>query len=587
MAQGNDRDHPAGRSSVEGRPWLASYPKGVPVDVDASHVANLAELVEGAMKQFANRTAFHCTFMDMTYAEVDRLSAAFAAHLYKHGFRRGDRFALMMPNMLQYPIALLGCLRLGVTVVNCNPLYTARELQHQLKDSGAKGICVFENAASVLAEVIEQTDVRHVVVTGIGDRLSWWRGPGFNFLVRHVAKLVPEFAFKAAIRFNAALADGAGGRFERETLGQDDIAFLQYTGGTTGVSKGAILTHGNIIANVLQCRAWLTANERESDVKVDQECVIAALPLYHIFALTACTFVYFTLGAKIVLVTNPRDIPAFVRTLSRHRFTVLPGVNTLFVALMNHEDFASLDFSTLRYGLGGGTAVQKATADDWQRITGKPLLEAYGLTETSPGATINPIGAGGWNGSIGLPIPGTEIRLRRDDGQWVPFCDHETTGEICIRGPQVMRGYWGRPEETARVLDAEGWLATGDVGRMDARGYFYIVDRKKDMILVSGFNVYPNEIEQVVMTHPGVLECAVIGVPDEKSGEVVKVFIVRKDPALTAAQVMAHCREQLTGYKLPKHIEFRNELPKTNVGKILRRELRDEEMKRLALAKAA
>ena len=572
---------------MDARPWLASYPEGVPVDVDASHVPNLADLVEGAMRQFGQRIAFHCTFKDMSYAELDRLSAAFAAHLYKHGFRRGDRFALMMPNMLQYPIALLGCLRLGVTVVNCNPLYTARELEHQLKDSGARGICVFENAASVLAEVIEQTDVRHVVVTGIGDRLSWWRGPGFNFLVRHVVKLVPEFAFKAAIRFNAALADGAGGRFEREALGHDDIAFLQYTGGTTGVSKGAILTHGNIIANVLQCRAWLTANERESDVKVDQECVIAALPLYHIFALTACTFVYFTLGAQIVLVTNPRDIPAFVRTLSRHRFTVLPGVNTLFVALMNHEDFASLDFSTLRYGLGGGTAVQKATADDWQRITGKPLLEAYGLTETSPGATINPIGAGGWNGSIGLPIPGTEIRLRRDDGQWVPFDDHETTGEICIRGPQVMRGYWGRPEETAKVLDAEGWLATGDVGRMDARGYFYIVDRKKDMILVSGFNVYPNEIEQVVMTHPGVLECAVIGVPDEKSGEAVKVFIVRKDPALTAAQVMAHCRKQLTGYKLPRHIEFRNELPKTNVGKILRRELRDEEMKRLALARAA
>ncbi|MFN3630845.1 MAG: AMP-binding protein, partial [Casimicrobiaceae bacterium] len=443
---------------MENRPWLASYPEGVPVDIDPSPVANLAELVEGAMKQFADRVAFHCTFKDMTYAEVDRLSAAFAAHLYKHGFRRGDRFALMMPNVLQYPIALLGCLRLGLTIVNCNPLYTARELEHQLKDSGAKGICVFENAASVLAEVIEQTDIRHVVVTGIGDRLSWWRGPGFNFLVRHVAKLVPEFAFKAAIRFNTALADGAGGGFERDTLGHDDIAFLQYTGGTTGVSKGAILTHGNIIANVLQCRAWLTASEGNSDVRVDQECVIAALPLYHIFGLTACTFVYFTLGAKIVLVTNPRDIPAFVRTLARHRFTVLPGVNTLFVALMNHEDFASLDFSALRYGLGGGTAVQKATADDWQRITGKPLLEAYGLTETSPGATINPIGAGGWNGSIGLPIPSTEIRLRRDDGQWVPFDDHEATGEICIRGPQVMRGYWGRPEETAKVLDAEGWL---------------------------------------------------------------------------------------------------------------------------------
>ncbi len=569
------------------RPWLASYPAGVPHEIDPTPIANLADMVEAAMREFADRVAFHCTFSDITYAELDRLSAAFACHLQQHGFKRGDRFALMMPNMLQYPIALMGCLRLGLTIVNCNPLYTARELAHQLKDSGARGICIFENAAHVLQEVIEETEVRHVIVTGIGDRLSWWRGPGFNFLVRHVAKLVPEFRFAAAIRFNAALADGRAGTFTREPLGHEDIAFLQYTGGTTGVSKGAILSHGNIIANVLQCRAWLTASEQGTAVQVEQECVIAALPLYHIFALTACTFVYFTLGAKIVLVTNPRDVPAFVRTLSRHRFTVLPGVNTLFAALMNHEDFASLDFSSLRYGLGGGTAVQKATAEQWQRITGKPLLEAYGLTETSPGATINPISAGGWNGSIGLPIPGTEIRLRREDGQWVPFDDHETAGEICIRGPQVMKGYYNRPEETARVLDAEGWLATGDVGRMDARGYFYIVDRKKDMILVSGFNVYPNEIEGVVMLHPGVLECAVIGVPDEKSGEVVKVFIVRKDPALTSAQVLAHCREHLTGYKIPKYIEFRNELPKTNVGKILRRELRDEELRRLQQAKAA
>ncbi|MDW8312479.1 MAG: AMP-binding protein [Burkholderiales bacterium] len=569
------------------RPWLSSYPPGVPAEIDPSGVPNLAALVEEAMQRYARRVAFHCTFMDMSYRELDRLSAAFAAHLYRHGFRRGDRFALMMPNLLQYPIALMGCLRLGLTVVNCNPLYTARELAHQLKDSGAQGICIFENAAHVLEEVIGETDVRHVIVTGIGDRLSWWRGPGFNFLVRHVAKLVPEFRFEAAIRFNAALADGAGGGFERPELTHEDIAFLQYTGGTTGVSKGAILTHGNIIANVLQCRAWLEGNTQASAVSVEQECVIAALPLYHIFALTACTFVYLTQGAKIVLVTNPRDIPAFVRTLSRHRFTVLPGVNTLFVALMNHEDFASLDFSALRYGLGGGMPVARATAEQWQRITGKPLIEAYGLTETSPGATINPLDVGGWNGSIGLPIPGTEIRLRREDGRWVPFDDHTSVGEICIRGPQVMKGYWRRPEETAKVLDPEGWLATGDMGRMDERGFFYIVDRKKDMILVSGFNVYPNEIEQVVMTHPGVLECAAIGVPDEKSGEAVKVFIVRKDPSLTAQQVFAHCREQLTGYKVPKHIEFRNELPKSNVGKILRRELREEELRRLSLAKAA
>ncbi|TAG66473.1 MAG: long-chain-fatty-acid--CoA ligase, partial [Burkholderiales bacterium] len=515
----------------------------------------------------------------ITYAELDSLSAAFANHLQKHGFKRGDRFALMMPNILQYPIALMGCLRLGVTIVNCNPLYTPRELAHQLRDSGAKGILVVENFASVLQEVLRETDVSHVIVTGLGDRLSWWKGPGLNFLVRHVAKMVPQFEFKQAIRFNAALADGANGNFTREPLTHDDIAFLQYTGGTTGVSKGAILTHRNIIANVMQCRAWLFGFTRPGEAPRD-ECIIAALPLYHIFALTACTFVYVTMGAKIVLITNPRDVPAFVRTLAEHKFTVVPGVNTLFVALMNHEDFAQLDFSNLRYGLGGGMAVQRATAEDWQRITGRPLIEAYGLTETSPGATINPVSDAGYNGSIGVPIPSTEVRLRRDDGSFVALDDFDSPGEICIRGPQVMKGYFNRPEETIKVLDGDGWLATGDVGKMDSRGFFYIVDRKKDMILVSGFNVYPNEIEGVVAMHPGVLEVAAVGVPDSKSGEVVKVFVVRKDPALTSAQLLAHCREQLTGYKIPKFVEFRNELPKTNVGKILRRELRDEETKR-------
>jgi long-chain acyl-CoA synthetase len=557
-------------------PWLSQYPASIPPEIDVEQFRNVAELAEHAMREYANNVAFHCGGTDITYAELDRLSAKFAAHLQKSGFKSGDRFALMMPNVLQYPIALMACLRAGLTVVNCNPLYTPRELQHQLKDSGAKGILAIENFASVLQEVIEATDVRHVVLTGLGDRLSWWKGPGLNFMVRHVAKLVPEYKFASAIRFNEALAHGGDGTFKREPISQSDIAFLQYTGGTTGVSKGAVLTHGNILANVAQCRSWLFGfQDDERD-----ECVIAALPLYHIFALTACTFVYVTMGAKIVLVTNPRDVPAFVRTLARHKFTVLPGVNTLFTALLNHEDFAALDFSSLRYGLGGGMAVQKATAEDWQRVTKSPLVEAYGLTETSPGATINPVLQTGYSGSIGLPIPSTEVRLRNDDGSWIALDDYDNQGEICVRGPQVMKGYYNRPDETAKVLDADGWLATGDVGKMDEKGFFYIVDRKKDMILVSGFNVYPNEIEGVLMLHSGVLEAAAVGVPDGKSGEAVKVFVVRKDPALTSAQLLAHCRENLTGYKIPKYVEFRNELPKTNVGKILRRELRDEEMRR-------
>ena len=558
------------------KPWLKEYPSSIPAEIDISGHGNVAEMIEQALTQYADRVAFHCGGTDITYRELDRLSTAFAVHLNRHGFKKGDRFALMMPNILQYPIALMGCLRLGLTVVNCNPLYTPRELEHQLKDSGAKGILVIENFASVLVEVINKTDIKHVVVTGLGDRLSWWKGPGLNFLVRHVAKLVPEFKFASAIRFNTALSEGVGGTLNRETISLDDIAFLQYTGGTTGVSKGAILTHRNIVANVLQSRAWLFGFQQDDRA----ECIVAALPLYHIFALTACTFVYVTTGAKVVLVTNPRDVPAFVRTLAEHKFTVLPGVNTLFTALMNHEDFAKLDFSTLRYGLGGGMAVQRATAEEWHRVTGTPLIEAYGLTETSPGATINPITDGGYNASIGLPISSTEVRLRLDDGSWVAMDDHETPGEICVRGPQVMQGYYNRPDETAKVLDADGWLSTGDIGKMDARGFFYIVDRKKDMILVSGFNVYPNEVEGVVAKHPGVLEVAAVGVPDGKSGEVVKIFVVRKDASLTSPQIMAHCRENLTGYKLPKYVEFRNELPKTNVGKILRRELRDEELRR-------
>jgi long-chain acyl-CoA synthetase len=555
------------------RIWLKSYPREVPAEIDINTSASVRDVFEESCAKFSARRAFTCMGKSITFAQLDELSRAFGAYLQGKGLKKGDRVALMMPNILQYPVCLFGILRAGCTVVNVNPLYTARELEHQLTDSGAQIIVVVENFATTLADVVARTQVKQVIVTSIGEMLGI-KGLLVDFVLRHVKKMIPAWSLPATIRLSEALAEGGRGTLERVPLGHDDVAFLQYTGGTTGVAKGATLLHRNIVANLLQSHAWINpflGNE--------QQVVITPLPLYHIFSLTANCLVFMTLGAENVLIPNPRDIPGFVKEMSRHRFTALTGVNTLFNALLNNVDFAKLDFSTLKMSLGGGMAVQKAVAVRWKEVTGKPLVEAYGLTETSPGATMNPFTLPDYNGSIGLPLPSTDLVLRDDNAQEVALGER---GEICIKGPQVMAGYWGRPDETAKVIDRDGWLATGDIGVMDAQGFVRIVDRKKDMILVSGFNVYPNEIEAVVAMHPGVLECAAIGIPDAKSGEAVKLFVVKKDPALTAESVLAHCREQLTGYKCPREVEFRTELPKSNVGKILRRELRDE-----AKAKAA
>ncbi|MDH4181551.1 MAG: AMP-binding protein, partial [Betaproteobacteria bacterium] len=494
-------------------------------------------------------------------------SSAFGAWLQGRGLRKGARVALMMPNILQYPVCLFGVLRAGCTVVNVNPLYTPRELEHQLNDSGAEAIVVVENFATTLAAVAARTKVKHVVVTSIGELLGL-KGLVVDIVLRHVKKAVPAWSLPGSVRLSDALAQGRKRSLERVPIGHDDIAFLQYTGGTTGVSKGAMLLHRNIVANMLQVRAWIAPVLVEGA----REIVITPLPLYHIFALTANCLIFMSLGGENILITNPRDIPAFVKEIGKYRFTAITGVNTLFNALVNNADFGRLDFSRLHITLGGGMAVQEAVAKRWKEVTGKPLIEAYGLTETSPAATINPLDIPEYNGAIGLPIPSTDIELRDDAGKPVPL---GAAGEICIRGPQVTAGYWNRPDETAKAMDRDGWFATGDIGMMDERGFVRIVDRKKDMILVSGFNVYPNEIENVVAMHPGVLECAAVGVPDAKSGEAVKLFIVRKDAALTAEAVVKHCREHMTAYKVPREIEFRAELPKTNVGKILRRELRD------------
>jgi long-chain acyl-CoA synthetase len=555
--------------------WLAHYPKGVPAEIDIGEYASLRDVFDESVAKYASRPAYTCMGKSITFGELDMLSTAFAAWLQAKGCRKGTRVALMMPNILQYPICLFGALRAGCTVVNVNPLYTARELEHQLVDSGAEVIVVVENFAHTVQDVVAKTKVREIVVTSIGELLGV-KGLLVDFVLRHVKKMVPAWNLPRAIRLSAVLAEGRRATFERVPLGHDDLAFLQYTGGTTGVAKGAMLLHRNIVANLLQARAWVRPFlQREGG-----EIIITPLPLYHIFSLTANCLVFMTLGAENVLITNPRDIPSFVKEMARHKFSAFTGVNTLFNALVNNADFAKLDFSELRMTLGGGMAVQEAVAIKWKQITGCPLIEAYGLTETSPGATINPLDLPAYNGSIGLPLPSTDVILRDDDGKAVALGQ---PGEICIRGPQVMAGYWNRPDETAKVLDEGGWLATGDIGVMDQRGFVRIVDRKKDMILVSGFNVYPNEIEAVVMMHPGVLECAAIGLPDAKSGEAVKLFVVKKDEGLTAEAVMQHCREHLTGYKCPRDVEFREDLPKTNVGKILRRELRDE-MKRKAAA---
>jgi long-chain acyl-CoA synthetase len=547
--------------------WLKSYPPGVPAEIDPKQYASVRDLFDESVARYGDRPAYHCMGRTISFAELDRLSAQFGAWLQSVGCAKGTRVAVMMPNVLQYPVCIFGILRAGCTVVNVNPLYTARELEHQLTDSGAEVIVILENFARTLEEVRSRTPVKHVVVAALGDLLGL-KGLLVNFVVRKVKKMVPDYSLPGALRFNEVLAKGAGGSLQRREIGHEDIAFLQYTGGTTGVSKGAMLLHRNIIANLLQAEAWL-----KPFLRSEGHVVITALPLYHIFSLTANCLTFMKLGGCNILITNPRDIPGFVKELGKHRFTLITGVNTLFNALLNNPDFAKLDFSTLQSTLGGGMAVQEAVAVRWKEVTGKPLIEAYGLTETSPAATINPMDLPAWNGSIGLPIPSTEVIIRSDAGEALPLGG---TGEICIRGPQVMKGYWQRPEETAKAISPDGFFATGDIGVMDETGFVRIVDRKKDMILVSGFNVYPNEVEGEIAKHPGVLEVAAVGVPDDYQGEAVKVFIVKKDPDLTEADVRAHCEKVLTGYKRPKHIAFRAELPKTNVGKILRRALRDE-----------
>ena len=552
--------------------WLKSYPPGVPAEIDPDQYGSLVQLLEESFQKYASNNAFVCMDKFLTYAELDSMSKRLAAWLQSRGMTRGARVAVMMPNVLQYPVALAAILRAGYTVVNVNPLYTPRELEHQLKDSGAEAIIVLENFAHTLQQVMGKTPVRHVVVASMGEMLGGAKGMLVNFVVRSVKKMVPEFSLPSSVRFKDALAQGAKMPFQKAELKGSDVAFLQYTGGTTGVSKGATLTHRNVIANLLQGEAW-SAVAMNQEPKVEFPTIVCALPLYHIFALTVCALWGMRVGALNVLIPNPRDIPGFIKELGKYKFNSLPAVNTLYNALVNHPDFKHLDFSGLKLANGGGMAVQQAVNDQWKAITGKHIIEGYGLSETSPVATANRCDISAFTGTIGLPIPSTEVAILDDDGKELPI---GSVGEIAIRGPQVMAGYWNRPDETAKVMTADGYFKTGDVGIMDENGYVKIVDRKKDMILVSGFNVYPNELEGVIAAHPGVLECAVIGVPDEHSGEAVKVFVVKKDPSLSAEQLMDYCKRELTGYKKPKYIEFRSELPKTNVGKILRRALREE-----------
>ena len=549
------------------RIWLKSYPAGVPADIDIRQYNSLVELFEKSIREYRDRPAFTCMGKTIDFAELDRLSRDFGAWLQAKGLPKGARVAIMMPNCLQYPIAMFGTLRAGCVVVNVNPLYTARELEHQVDDSGAEAIVILENFASVLEQVRSRTPLKHVVITSLGEMLGL-KGLIVNLVVRKVKKMVPAYDVPGAISFKQALAEGASAKLATPPLGHDDLAFLQYTGGTTGISKGAMLLHRNVIAALLQYKSWLgpaMAGERP--------VIITALPLYHIFSLTVNCLNMMVVGGENILITNPRDIPAFVKELSKHKYTMISGVNTLFNALLNHPDFPKLDFSHLKIAVGGGMAVQKAVADRWKQVTGSTLIEGYGLTETAPAATANPLDLREYSGSIGVPMPSTEVEIRDDNDRALPLGE---AGEICIRGPQVMAGYWQRPDETAKVLGPDGFLHTGDIGIMDAKGFIRIVDRKKDMIIVSGFKVFPNEIEQVVAMHPGVLECAAVGVPDPHSGEVPKVYVVKKDPNLTEQDVLEHCRRELTGYKRPKYVEFRSELPKTNVGKILRRALRED-----------
>jgi long-chain acyl-CoA synthetase len=553
------------------RPWLSGYPEGVPADVDVNAYASLTGLMRDSFQRFSDRTAFTFMGRGMTYAEMDALSQAFAAYLKGLGLAKGDRVAVMMPNVLQYPVVVAAILRAGFVVVNVNPLYTSRELLSQLKDSGSKAIVILENFAAVLQKCLAETPVQHIVMCTMGDRLGALKGTLVNYVVRRVKKMVPAYHLPQAVPFNQALKAGAGQPWIDPELHGDDLAVLQYTGGTTGVAKGAELLHRNLVANMLQSEAWFKPALQKQDPS-QATVFICALPLYHIFAFTVNMLFVLRIGGHSVLIPNPRDIPALLTELSKHRFHVFPAVNTLFNAIGHHADVNKVDWSSLKLSLGGGMAVQEPVAKLWQKITGNSIIEGYGLSETSPIASANPVTSTQFTGDIGLPFPNTEMCIINDEGQPMPPGE---PGEIAIRGPQVMAGYWQRPDETDRVMTADGFFRTGDVGVMDANGRFKIVDRKKDMILVSGFNVYPNEVEEVVASHPGVLECAVIGTPDEHSGEAVKLVVVRSDPSLNETELREHCKRNLTGYKQPKHIEFRTELPKTPVGKVLRRELRD------------
>ena len=551
------------------RPWFKSYPQGVPHEINMDEFRSIVSVFDTSVSKFSERPAFSNFGKILTYREIEEHSRHFACYLLGElKLKKGDRVAIMMPNCLQYPIAIFGILRAGLTVVNVNPMYTARELKHQLIDSGAAALLVVDNFGHTVQEVVAGTPLRQVITTGLGDLLGFPKGALINFVLKYVKKLIPDYDIPGSIRFKDTLTLGRMHTLPEIDIDSEDIAFLQYTGGTTGVSKGAMLTHRNMDANMQQAGIWVG-----TDLDFGNEVIITALPLYHIFALTANGLVFMKLGGLNHLISNPRDMPGFVKELQKTRFTAITGVNTLFNGLLNTPGFDQVDFSNLKMTLGGGMAVQRAVAEKWKKLTGVTLVEAYGLTETSPAACINPMDLKEYNGSIGLPIPSTDVCLKDDAG--VTLTTLGEVGELCVKGPQVMKGYWQRPEETANVMDAEGWLHTGDLATMDEKGFFYIVDRKKDMILVSGFNVYPNEVEDVIASMEGVLEVAAIGVPDEKSGEAVKVFVVRKDPALTADQIKAYCRENLTGYKQPKLVEFRTELPKTTVGKILRKELRD------------
>ena len=553
------------------RIWLSGYPQGVPADIDATQYPSLVALIEESFKKYADRTAYRFMGHSVSYAETDQQSRALAAYLQGLGLAKGDRVALMMPNVPQYPAAVAAVLRAGFVVVNVNPLYTARELEHQLKDSGAKAIVIIENFAATLAQCIASTPVKHVVLASMGDRLGWLKGTLVNYVVRKVKKLVPAFDLPGAVRYNDAVAKGRAGAFQPVPVGPDDVAVLQYTGGTTGVSKGATLLHRNLIANVLQSEAW-NDPVMKSIPTGQQPASVCALPLYHIFAFTVGMMLSLRTGGLLILIPNPRDLPAVFKDLAKETFHSFPAVNTLFNGLANHPDFNTVDWKNLKVSVGGGMAVQSAVAKLWLDKTGCPICEGYGLSETSPSATCNPVTSKAFTGTIGLPLPSTFIKILDDNGAEVPLGQ---PGEIAIKGPQVMAGYWQRPDETAKVMTPDGFFKSGDIGVMDEHGYTKIVDRKKDMILVSGFNVYPNELEDVVAAMPGVLEVAAVGVPDAKTGEAIKLVLVKKDPSLTEDAVRAYCRENLTGYKQPRIVEFRTDLPKTPVGKVLRRELRD------------